>query len=177
MQYKLSKSDWEEIGHKMGWLKKADFGTYGLGEEGDFGTPSPSGGPVPSENENPAINQSIKDKMKKPVEKESPALEEARNMVYDIMGDFEEPGSIDRKETVRLMESAFEALERAAGEGVAKTVRFQECLNDLGKAIRDHHYTPELQKKYYKLKAIADGAGNNDAPRMTDVFRPFKGRQ
>lgn len=176
MQYKLSKSDWKEIGQKMGWLKKADFGTYGLGEEGDFGTPSPSGGPMPSENENPAINQSIKDKMKKPVEKKSPALEEACNMVYEIMSDFEE-GSIDQKEAGRFIESAFEALERAAGEGVAKTVKFQECLNDLGKIIRDDYYTPELEKKYYKLKAIADGAGNSDATKMTDVLKPFKGRQ
>ena len=71
MRMKLSKSDWENIGKKAGWLKKADLGTYGLGEEGDFGTPSPSGGPMPSEKENPAINQSIEDKKKKPVEKAS----------------------------------------------------------------------------------------------------------
>jgi ribosomal protein S27E len=45
MEYKLSKSDWENIGQKMGWLKVADSGTYGLGETGDFGIPSPSGGP------------------------------------------------------------------------------------------------------------------------------------
>jgi hypothetical protein len=35
MQYKLSKSDWKQIGKKMGWLKTADFGM-----------PSPMSGPV-----------------------------------------------------------------------------------------------------------------------------------
>lgn len=52
MQYKLSKSDWKEIGQKMGWLKAAQQDpehTYNMGDGhqyGDWEETDTEGGPI-----------------------------------------------------------------------------------------------------------------------------------
>ncbi len=138
MQYKLSKSEWKNIGHKMGWLKKADFGTYGLGEEGDFGTPSPSGGPVPSES--------------KPVKKPSQALEEAERWAGKISSYW---GDDDDSGFSYSIDPALEALEKAAEEGDASHPIFAMCLKKMENHVKD--FWPKQKDRYYKLKSMSEG--------------------
>lgn len=135
MKIKLSQSDWKRIGIKMGWLKTADYGTYGLGEEGDFGTPMSSGGPMSSES--------------KPVKKPSQALKEAEMWCSSMSSSMEDQDDTGFSESI---DPALAALEQAANDGEAGNPVFMRCLDKMADHVS--YFKPHQREKYNALKSM-----------------------
>lgn len=134
MKIKLSKSDWEGIGAKMGWLKHAS------GAPGTYGGGAPwSAGSMP-----------VDDDSGRPTEtKSSGSLKEAEMWCSSMSSSMEDQDDTGFSESI---DPALAALEQAAKDGEAGNPVFMRCLDKMADHVS--YFKHHQREKYNALKSM-----------------------
>jgi len=134
MKIKLSKSDWESIGQKMGWLKHAS------GASGAYGGGGPSS----------AGSMLADDGAEKPADtRNSGSLKEAEMWCSSMSSNMKDQDDTGFSESI---DPALAALEQAAKDGEAGNPAFMRCLSNMADYVS--YFKTYQREKYNELKSM-----------------------